>query len=164
MISTLLFIGVALILLFGFVVLFGAPYLPTTKRQITTALDMLDLKPGQTMLELGCGDGRVIRAAAQRGWNVVGYEINPLLVLLARAHTWKYRKLVQIRWKNFWHANWPEAEGIYVFLLDKYMKRLDKKITQKYKGKKVKLASFAFQIPDKKAQNKFKGLFLYQYH
>jgi ribosomal protein L11 methylase PrmA len=69
-----------LVILFGFVVAFGAPYLPTLRPQITMALDMLDLKKGQTLLELGSGDGRVMMAAAERGWNVIGYELNPLLV------------------------------------------------------------------------------------
>lgn len=68
------------IIIFGFVILFGAPYLPTLKPQIKIALDMLDLQPGQTLIEIGSGDGRVLKAAAERGWNAVGYELNPVLV------------------------------------------------------------------------------------
>jgi SAM-dependent methyltransferase len=81
----------ALVLLFGFVVIFGAPYLPTLKKQTAEALDLLDLKPGQTLLELGCGDGRVVKAAAQRGLKVTGYELNPILVIIAKLNTIKYR-------------------------------------------------------------------------
>jgi hypothetical protein len=60
---------------FGLVLIVGAPYLPTLTPQVEAALDMLDLKPGQTMLELGCGDGKVLIAAAKRGWHCVGYEL-----------------------------------------------------------------------------------------
>lgn len=152
----------AVVLLFGFVVMFGAPYLPVLSTQKEEALDMLALRPGQTMLELGCGDGRVLRAAAQRGINGVGYELNPLLVIIARITTWKYRRQVKVIWGNYWTASWPQAEGIFVFLLQKYMQKLDKKITQEC-GKNVKLVSFAFQIPSKKPVKTHNGLYLYNY-
>ena len=161
--SVLLYAVIILVLLFGMVVLFGAPYLPTMRAQTSAALDLLALKKGQTLLELGCGDGRVLKAAARRGLKAVGYELNPLLVIIARLHTWQYRQQVRVIWGNYWLNDWPKADGIFTFLLDRYMKRLDKTITQKYKGKKVKLVSVAFQIPDKKPTKTLAGVFLYQY-
>lgn len=151
------------LVLFAFVVLFGAPYLPTLSKQTETALDLLQLKPGQTLLELGCGDGRVLVAAAERGLCVVGYELNPILALTSWVRTIKYRDKVKIVWGNYWTKSWPEADGIFVFLLDKYMIKLDKKITQNYSNKKIKLVSFAFEIPNKTAAKSSNGLFLYQY-
>jgi hypothetical protein len=50
-------VGIAVVMFFGFVILFGAPYLPTLKPQTNAALDLLDLKPGQTLLELGLWPG-----------------------------------------------------------------------------------------------------------
>ncbi len=149
------------VLLFGFVVAFGAPYLPTLKRQTESALDLLDLKKGQTLLELGSGDGRVLKAAARRGLNVTGYELNPILVLISIISTWKYRKNVHITWGNYWHHQWPKTDGIFVFLLDKYMAKLDKKIIQQQLN--TKLVSFAFKVPGKKAVKETDGLFLYKY-
>lgn len=155
----------AVILLFGFVVAFGAPYLPTLKKQTQEALDLLDLKPGQTLLELGCGDGRVARAAAERGIAVVGYELNPLLVAIAKINTVKYRRLVKIRWGNFWLGEWPPTDAIFVFLLDRYMKKLDKKIVQQRarQAKPIRLLSYTFQIPGRRPATKKGGLFLYKY-
>jgi hypothetical protein len=152
----------ALVLLFGFVILFGAPYLPTLSVQKKLALDMLDLKPGETMLELGSGDGRMLKAAAERGWKAIGYELNPLLVLLSLLITWKYRKQVKVVWGNYWLKAWPKAEGIYTFLLQKYMSKLDTKIAQEY-SHPVKLVSFAFSIPNRKHVQEQKGLFLYKF-
>src|SRR5690554_3061153 len=106
----MIYLLIVLALVFGLVVFFGAPYLPTLKSQKETALDMLDLKPGQTLLELGSGDGRVARSAAKRGVKVVGYELNPFLVILSRIVTWKYRKKVKIIWGNYWRHKWPEAD------------------------------------------------------
>ncbi len=147
---------------FGFVVLFGAPYLPTLKKQTETALDLLALRPGQTLLELGCGDGRVLKAAARRGLKSVGYELNPLLVIIARLNTLRYRKQVTIIWGNYWTQAWPPVDGIFVFLLNKYMLKLDNKITQAYQ-RPVKLVSFAFKIPHKTVAQKKAGLYLYTY-
>ncbi len=103
-----------IVLLFGFVVAFGAPYLPTLEPRTKDALDLLGLKSGQTLLELGCGDGRVLLAAARRGIKGVGYELNPLLVICAKIVTWRYRKLVTIRWANYWRISIPPAE-VYTY-------------------------------------------------
>lgn len=156
-------IAAPLILLFGFVVWFGAPYLPTLHRQAGQALDLLDLQPGQTLLELGCGDGRIMRAAAQRGWQVVGYELNPLLALIAWLVTWRYRRQVKVVWGNYWRQAWPPADGIFVFLLDKYMARLNNKIIQQQTGHRVKLVSYAFRIPGRKPTKVSGPLFRYDY-
>jgi hypothetical protein len=95
---------------FVFVLLFGAPFLPTLKPQIIIALDLLDLKPGDTLLELGSGDGRVLVAAARRGLNVVGYELNPIMALISWLHTRRYRRQVKVVWGNFWRTPWPPAQ------------------------------------------------------
>lgn len=154
-------VGVAL--LFCFVILFGAPFLPTLKAEVPKALDLIDLKPGQTLLELGSGDGRVLRAAAERGITAIGYELNPVLVAYSWLRTRRYRGKVRVVWGNYWRKTLPPADGIFVFLLQPYMTKLDNKITQECR-KPVKLVSFAFYIPDKKPVKRTKGLFRYDYH
>jgi SAM-dependent methyltransferase len=155
---TLLF----LIFCFGFVLLFGAPYLPTLTKNMRIAMDMVDLEPGQTLLELGCGDGKVLIAAAQRGWQSVGYELNPLLVIVCYLRTWRYRSLVTVKWGNFWTQDWPAADGIFVFVMQRQMTKLHTKIIQS-KHKPVKLVSFAFTIPDQKPVKSQDGVYLYLY-
>lgn len=169
MMTLLIIVSLIVIGCFGFVLLRGAPYLPTLNKQVTTALDMIDLKKGDTLLELGCGDGKVLIAAAERGWRVVGYELNPLLALAAWLRTRKYRGQVRVVWGDFWAYEWPEAQGIFVFLLDSFMEKLNTKIEQdygkygKYKGKSVKLVSFAFQVPGRMPKEEKDALFLYEY-
>lgn len=153
---------IAVVLLFCFVVAFGAPYVPTLNPRTKEALDLLALKPGQLLLELGCGDGRVLRAAAQRGIRGVGYELNPLLVIYAKLATWKYRSLVTVKWANYWRVQWPQADGIYVFLLDRYMEKLNTKIMQEQQGS-VRLVSFAFTISSRRPVREQNGLFVYDY-
>ena len=157
----LLIIGVLLVCFAG-VLLVGAPYLPTLTPQTAAALDLAGLKAGETLLELGCGDGRVVVAAARRGYRVVGYELNPLLAAVAWLRTRRYRGQVTIIWGDFWHKPWPTAEAIFVFLLPKYMPKLDTKIAQ-HKHRPVKLVSFAFKIPGKSIARRRGGVFLYLY-
>lgn len=148
--------------LFGFVLIYGAPYLPTLRRQSEAALDLLDLKKGQTLYELGCGDGRVLKLAAQRGLKVVGYELNPLLVVVAQLNTLRYRRRVKIVWGNFWKADLKDADGIYVFLLDRFMEKLGDKL-KKNVSSGTKVASYAFEIPGETACRQKDGVYLYKY-
>ena len=155
---------VFLVVLFCFavVVLFGAPYLPTLTPQVKTALELADLKPGQTLLELGCGDGKVLIAAAKKGCNAVGYELNPIMAALCWLRTRRYRRQVRVIWGDFWQKTWPPADAIFTFLLPKFMPRLNKKIMQST-DQPVKLVSFAFQIPGRPADTEKNGVFLYKY-
>ncbi len=148
---------------FTFVVFFGAPFLPTLTKHVDDALDLLGLQPGDTLLELGSGDGRLLRAAAKRGIKSVGYELNPLLVMWSRLRNWRYRDLATVKLGNYWQLEWPEVDGIYAFILKRYMKKLDTKITQQYPSKNISLVSFAFKIPNKEIKKEIKGMFLYEY-
>jgi SAM-dependent methyltransferase len=149
--------------LFAFVIAYGAPYLPTLKKQTIDAVDLMDLRPGQVMVELGCGDGRVQLEAARRGIKSVGYELNPLLVLLAKIRTLRYRSLVSVHLADYWRVRLPpETDAVYVFLLKPFMAKLDKKITHEI-SKKVKLVSYAFEIPNRKPTEVSNGMFVYEY-
>lgn len=160
--SVILFVLVIVIAYsFAVGVMFGAPYLPTLDAQRRTALDMLDLKPGQTLYDLGCGDGRMLKAAAGRGLNAVGYEMSPLLVLIARLVNFRHRKQVKVVLGDYWRADISEADGIFVFLLDKYMAKLDRKVSAL--NKPIKVASYTFQIPGKKPLRKENAVYLYEY-
>jgi hypothetical protein len=166
---------VLLILIFGIVVFFGAPFLPTFKKQAKEAIDMLNLKKGDRMIELGCGDGRVMLLALERGYRVVGYELNPILALIAWIRTRKYGFSSKVVWGSFWSKNWPESQGLYVFLHTKFMKRLDKKIEEqvmlwsskeqeaKTHKPSLKVVSYAFGIPGKQPNLKKDALIKYIY-
>jgi len=161
----MLWLGLTLLFLlacFSFVLLFGAPYLPTLTKHMHMAMDMIDLQPGQTLLELGCGDGKVLVAAAQRGLQVIGYELNPLLVLVCLWRTRHYRKLVRVRWRNFWSVDLPPTDGIFVFVLQRQMPKLHTKIMQEAK-KPLKLVSFAFTMSNQQPVRSVKGVYLYEY-
>ncbi len=54
-----------------------APFVGTPEHAINKILEVANLKPGETLYDLGCGDGRILVAAAQRyKVNAVGIEIS----------------------------------------------------------------------------------------
>jgi hypothetical protein len=162
-VTWLLLVLAVVSVLMGFVVLFGPPYVPTMRQNLDTAMDLLELKPGQTMLELGSGDGRVLVAAARRGVQVVGIELSPLLVLVSWLRTRRYRKQVRIIWGNYFMVKWPAADAIFTFMIPRQMAKLDRRIEQWRAGRPIRLASFAFRIPGKKPTAVKSGVFLYRY-
>lgn len=150
------------IICFSLVLMFGAPYLPTLKSQVEVLPELAGLKAGDHVLELGCGDGRVMLALAKQGIKVTGYELNPIMFVIAWLRTIPVRSNASVIWGNFFQAKWPEADVIFVFLLKKYMPKLDKKCIQ-YPHKPVKLISFAFKVPNKKIVKSQANLYVYLY-
>jgi len=161
--SWLILVITLILIVFSGVLFFGAPYLPTLKKQQKEALDLLSLKPGQVLIELGSGDGRILKEAARRGIIAIGYEINPFLVAYSKISCWPVRKLVKIHWRNFWHISISSADGLYTFLLDRYMPKLDRKIVNEV-TKPLKFVSFTFELPGRKPAKKQNGLFLYRFN
>lgn len=161
MINILLISGLFFILLFGLTIIFGAPFLPTLQKRTPDAIDLMGLSAGQTMLDLGSGDGRILAESAKRGIRGVGYELNPLLVWYSRLKLHKYRHLVRVKNANYMHAVWPKTDGIYMFTSSPYITKLHKKIIQNA-IKPIKVVSFAYEIKGMKPLKSNNGMHLYK--
>lgn len=59
---------------------------PSQAESVERALDLADVGPGTHLVDLGCGDGQVLLAAARRGATVSGVEADPELVDEARTN------------------------------------------------------------------------------
>ena len=58
-----------------------APYVASPVRVVELMLDLASVKPGETVIDLGSGDGRVLIAAAKNyKAKAIGVEISPKLV------------------------------------------------------------------------------------
>jgi SAM-dependent methyltransferase len=65
----------------------GWPFFaPSADDNIARALKLADLQAGEHLVDLGCGDGQVLVAAAQRGARVTGIEYDPELAAEAVAN------------------------------------------------------------------------------
>jgi len=156
-------VGVIVVMLFAGVVAFGAPFLPTLSKRVDDAIELLELEPGQLFIELGSGDSRLQIAAAKKGIKSIGYELNPLLVMYAKIRSFRYRKLVTVKVANYWLIDWPEADAMYVFLLNPYMQKLHNRIVQRKSNKPLTVVSFAFKIPKKEPSREVNSMFQYKY-
>ena len=155
-------LGLLLVIAYGAVIAFGAPFLPTLKKTQADAIKLINLKEGQVLVDLGSGDGSVLGRAAASGLKAVGYELNPFLVAYSWLVTRRHGRRVKIVMGNFWHADLSEVDGIFVFLIGHYMEKLDKLITNQ-PHKKLRVVSHAFEIPGRKYTKKKGALFLYEY-
>lgn len=135
----ILFVELVILILvaaYGVTLLFssvmGAPYVPTSKKRIDEILKEARLKKGQTFLELGSGDGRIVRNAVKQ-YNVsgIGIDINPTLTFIARLYA-KKEKLENIVFKtqSVFDADLAKAHVIYLFLMPQLIVKLLPKFSQ----------------------------------
>lgn len=156
---------VFLVLPFAYVVIFGAPYVPAHTKAINTAIDQLKLSKKGRVLDLGCGDGKFLVAAAKKSYRCTGYEANPFLFVITKLRLAKYKN-ADVKFGNFWNVDFPKGtEVVYVFLLDRFMVKLDEKMKNQAKrlGNNLKLISYVFEIPGKRATSEDGGVKTYEY-
>ena len=124
----------------------GALYVSTSRAKIAAFIDAVPMKADQMLIDLGCGDGRVLREAQKRyGVRAIGYEINPLAYLKARLFSFGPNK-IKIRRRNFWQADLSEADVVFCYLYPDVMKRLAHKLAKGLKPGAVVVSS-NFSLP-----------------
>ena len=140
----------------------GALYVPTDTTLVTVMLDAAALHPGDRLVDLGSGDGRLVIAAASRGIPAVGFEINPLLVWMSRRAIRRagLTKLARIEWKDFWSVDLSPYSVVMVFGISHIMRRLGRKLERELTpGSRV--VCNLFQLPDWEG-TKVNGVFVYR--
>lgn len=105
---------------------------------------------GLRFVDLGSGDGRLVRTAAQRGMPAVGYELNPYLVLLSRMRMTSATEQMApaVRWANLWDADLRTADVVTVYGRsgDNMMQRLVEKCEAELPQKAV-VVSYLQDMP-----------------
>jgi SAM-dependent methyltransferase len=64
----------------GTVLELDVPYVPTTHEVVDAMLEVAEVGPGDYVIDLGSGDGRIVIAAARRGAYGHGIDLNPVRV------------------------------------------------------------------------------------
>ena len=124
----------------------GVPFASTPQQNIERALNLLELKPGSKLYDLGCGDGRTLIAAEQRGAKAIGYEISPWAFLKAQINLWRAKSSARVLFKNFYHANISDADAVFCFLLNRVMDRVEEKLSRELRPG-TKVISYGFKMP-----------------
>ena len=158
-----IYFGVFFIILVGFAVAgpLGAPWVPAFKKDLKKVIKDSRLKSGDVFYELGCGDGRFVAEAAKMGATAIGYEINPLMWLIAWLRNYKY-KSAHVYLGNFWSCDLSDADVVMTFLTPRFMEKLESKLDNELKPG-TKFVSYIFKLPIRKPIIKRHHWFVYEF-
>ena len=136
-------------------ILKGAPYLPT--------VELSSAGGGVRIVDLGCGDGRVMVALAKKGAFVCGYEINPLLVLLSRLNLALdgVSRNSKVFLKSYWGEDLSDFDVVVIYGALYTMKELGTRVIPGLTSG-TKILSNRFPVPGLKEVKKVGEVFLYE--
>ncbi|MFH1142490.1 MAG: methyltransferase domain-containing protein [Candidatus Uhrbacteria bacterium] len=161
-----------LALFFGLSVIYscigGVPWVRTKPKISQAMLEMADVQPGQTVLDLGCGDGSILFVATKEfKAKGVGFDNNLALVLIGRCRAWLsgLGDQVEIYHGNVFKTRLPKADIVTCYLLPEFQVRLESHLLKTLPSG-TKIVSHAFKYPNlkllKTSQVDKTNLYLYQ--
>lgn len=124
-----------------------APYHATPPVVVQKMLQLARVSAEDTVYDIGCGDARLLIAAAQRGAKGVGFELQSDLVREARREVRKagVEQLVQVHEQDALVAAVQEATVLTLYLSVKGNTQVVKNLKSRIR-KETKIVSFAFPI------------------
>ncbi len=128
----------------------GSGWGPTPSRKVRIMLEMCNVKSSDTVYDLGCGDGRIIVAAARLyGARAVGIEADPLrfLISLIRVRLSGVQGRVRVVHGDFFKVNLSEATVVTLFLQQRTNRKLEGKLISELRpGSRV--VSYVWKMED----------------
>lgn len=147
-----LFLIFAIGLLVAFFVFFVAgffrsPFVPSNRRTLEKMLRVAEIHPEQKIVDLGCGDGRIVfRAEKEFDACASGFEISIFVWLLAQVNRILKGAKSKIYLRNFFEADLSEADIVFCYLLPGVMQKLSPKF-KKELPRGAKIISAGFSLP-----------------
>ena len=115
-------------------------YVPTPQPVVDKMLEMAEVKKGDVVYDLGCGDGRILVAAAKKyGVKAVGFDIDPQRVKEAKENvrTNKVEHLVTIKQEDIFTLDLREANVVTLYLLPDLNVRLMPQLAKLKPGSRI---------------------------
>lgn len=103
------------------------PYVPTPPDVVAKMLELGRVGPKDVLYDLGCGDGRIVIAAAkERGARGVGIDIDPERIAEARANAKAagVERLVEFRVGDLFKSDFSPATVVTLYLLPQINEKL----------------------------------------
>jgi len=126
------------------------PFVPTTEEGVKAMLKLADVKSSDIVYDLGCGDGRIVIAAAKNyGAHAVGIDIDPKRIQEAKENARRagVEDLVRFEENDLFQADIHEASVVTLFLLSSINQRLRPKLLQDLKPG-TRIVSNTFSMGD----------------
>ena len=130
------------------------PYVPSPNPVVDGMLKLAGVSSGDTVYDLGCGDGRIVIAAARTyGAKGVGVDINPERIEEARsnAKSAKVEDKVRFEENDLFNANIANATVVTLYLLPDVNLRLKAKLLKELKPG-TRIVSHSFDMGDWKPE------------
>jgi len=133
---------------------YGVPYVPTSDERLEIILSNLELEEGEVFIDIGCWDGRVLEAVAEKfsGVKCIWYESSQYPYALARERLQKSKQKFEVHNANIFSVSLKEADSIYIYMLPYMLSKLTKKLQKECKiGAKIYVQSHQIKtwIPEK---------------
>jgi SAM-dependent methyltransferase len=115
-------------------------FVPTPNEVVDKMLELADVKKTDVLYDLGCGDGRIVIAAAKKvGCQAVGYDINPKRVEESRENVKKspVEKLVKIEQQDIFTLDLSPANVVTLYLLPKLNVKLIPQLKKLQPGSRI---------------------------
>lgn len=132
-------------------------WLPTSDALMRAMLDAAQVKPGELVIDLGSGDGRIpIAAARDYGARARGIEYNPDLVRLSRENAAKAGVAHKVEFieGDIFKIDWSAADVLTLYLLPELNLQIREDVLAMKPGTRV--VSNAFAMGDWKADRVLK--------
>ncbi|MGD0803420.1 MAG: methyltransferase domain-containing protein [Candidatus Bathyarchaeia archaeon] len=97
-----------------------APFVPSPMDVVRKMLELAELKPGEVLFDLGCGDGRIVLVAGKDfGSRAVGVDLNAMLINQARNEAEKLGlgKVVRFIDGDMFDVDLSSADVVTMYLL-----------------------------------------------
>jgi precorrin-6B methylase 2 len=130
------------------------PFVPTTPEAVQAMLKLAEVRKSDIVYDLGCGDGRIVIAAAKTyGAHGVGIDIDPQRIKEAQENAKKagVENLVRFEENDLFQADIHEASVVTLFLLSSVNLRLRPKLLHDLKPG-TRVVSNTFDMGDWKPQ------------
>jgi len=118
------------VITFGFVVFRGAPYVPSRHSEVEKAFskDLYPVSEKDVVVDVGSGDGIILRRAARLGARSIGFELNPILVFISRFLSRDNKKIKTVL-ADFWLTALPDDTTlVYAFTVTRDIDKVAKKL------------------------------------
>jgi precorrin-6B methylase 2 len=124
-------------------------FVPTPNEVIDKMLDLAKVSAKDVVYDLGCGDGRIVIAAAKRGARAVGIDIDPQRIKEATANikAEKVSNRVRLIEGDLFETDISEATVVTLYLLNRLNEKLKPKLMKDLKPG-TRVVSHAFDMGD----------------
>lgn len=134
----------------------------TSDERIELAFDLAELSPGEHLIDLGCGDGRVLlRAAAFREARVTGVELDPDLAAKARGLLDEHGVEGTIIQADFSTVDLADADVVFAYLSPATLQRLEAHLAANLHDD-ARLVTTGYAVPGWEPDGRSERCYLYR--